>query len=320
MQSSSNQPPYQHGEQTEEQEQSSSTRAPTSAIDAIMARLGLARESDEPAGDASKLARDLTDPSWKIRIQATQRLGKIGKKAPLELLLVALNDQHDSVRAAAARALGRNPRPAAISALVKALSDKEWVVRTEAALALGQMGERAPLEALLSATRDQDAAVRAAAHQALGEVGAQSTLEPLGIALQDEDWSVREAAALALGRLDEHDALPVLLDARQDRDPAVSKAAETTLRRFDSGSFASLPPPSDSFAQWLERIRSPQRYLANSEEQFAGTSIYSWHGQQPAPLARPVTREKARRHRQLSALFNWSRRVAHVAEGLLAAV
>ncbi len=319
MHSSSNQSPYQHGDQRGGLAESSSTRAPASAIEAIMARLGLAREGDEPAGDSLTLARDLTDPSWKIRIQATQRLGKIGKQAPLELLLVALNDPHGSVRAAAARALGRNPRPAALSALVKALGDQEWVVRAEAALALGQMGEGAPLEALLAATRDQDAAVRAAAHQALGEIGSENALEPLDMALQDEDWSVREAATLALGRLDEQTALPALLDARQDRDAAVRKAAETILRQFHPESFASLPAPSDSFAQWLERIRSPQRYLASSEEQFAGTSIYTWHGQGRTPLARPTTREKETRQKPLSALRTWSRRVAHLAEGLLAA-
>jgi WD40 repeat protein len=320
MQSSSNQFPYQHGEQTEEQEQSSSTRAPTSAIDAIMARLGLARESDEPASDTSKLAQDLADPSWKIRMQATQKLGKIGKQAPLELLLVALNDQHRSVRAAAARALGRNPRPAAISALVKALTDDEWVVRAEAALALGQMGERAPLEPLLAATRDQDAAVRAAAHKALGEIGAENALEPLDMALQDEDWSVREAATLALGQFDEQTALPLLLDARQDTDPTVRKAAEAILQHFSPESLASLTPPSDSFAQWLERIRSPQRYLASSEEQFADTSIYSWHGKGRTPLVGHPAPEEAHLHKHARALLNWSRKIAHTAEGLLAAV
>lgn len=320
MQSSSNQSPHQHGDPLEKLAESSSTRAPASAIDAIMARLGLARESDEPAGDALTLARDLADPSWKIRIQATQKLGKIGKQAPLELLLVALNDPHGSVRAAAARALGRNPRPAAVSALVKALGDEEWVVRAEAALALGRMGERDPLEALLAATRDQDAAVRAAAHRALGEIGTENVLEPLDMALQDEDWSVRETATLALGRLDEQEALPALLDAHRDRDPAVRRAAETILQQFHPESFASLPPPSDSFAQWLERIRSPQRYLASSEEQFAGTSIYTWHGQGRAPLARSITQGKVRSQKQLSTLFNWSRKLAHLAEGLLAAV
>lgn len=311
MQSSSKHPSYQHDEQAEH----CVARAPASAVDAIMARLGLARESDEPAGDTPKLAQDLTDPSWKIRMQTTQRLGKIGKQAPLELLLVALNDQHSSVRAAAARALGRNLRPAAATALVKALADDEWVVRAEAALALGQMGERAPLDPLLAATHDQDASVRAAAHQALT---ALRTAQALDTALADDDWSVREAATLALSQQDQQTALPALLNACQDQDPLVRQAAETILQRLHQESTASLPAPSDSFARWLERIRSPQNYLESSEQQFAGTAIYSWHGQGPAPLA-PATTQGTQRPRTQHALFTWSRKVAHLAEGLLAA-
>lgn len=313
MQSSSKHPFDQHDDQAER----CVARAPASAVDAILSRLGLAKESDEPAGDTPTLAQDLTDPSWKIRMQATQKLGKIGKQAPLELLLVALNDQHSSVRAAAARALGRNLRPAAATALVKALTDNEWVVRAEAALALGQMGERAPLDPLLAATHDQDASVRAAAHRALAALHTAQALEPLKRALADDDWSVREAATLELGQQDQQIALPALLNARQDQDPLVHQAAEAVLQRLHQES-AALPPPGDSFARWLERIRSPQHYLESSEQQFAGTAIYSWHGQGPAPLAPAATQSK-QRPRTLHALFTWSRKIAHLAEGLLAA-
>jgi WD40 repeat protein len=283
-----------------------------------MARLGLARVSEEPGADTPKLARDLTDPSWKIRMQATQKLGKMGKQAPLELLLVALNDQQSSVRAAAARALGRNVRPAATSALVKALADEEWVVRAEAALALGQMGEDAPLEPLLAATRDQDASVRAAAHRALSELNAEKALEPLNLALADDDWSVREAATLALGQQDRQSALSALLIALQDKDPRVRQTAETILQCLHPQRSTPQPPPGDSFAQWLEHIRSPQKYLASSEEQFAGTSIYSWHGQGPASSAHLSPPGKAQRL-HLSTLVSRSRQIAHLAEGLLAA-
>ncbi|HEY1349089.1 MAG TPA: HEAT repeat domain-containing protein [Ktedonobacteraceae bacterium] len=311
MQSPSN--PHQHIDQAKEQVHSHATRAPTGAVDAIMARLGLARENEEPGADTLKLARDLSDPSWKIRMQATQKLGKMGKQAPLELLLVALNDQQSSVRAAAARALGRNVRPAAAPALAKALADDEWVVRAEAALALGQMGEDAPLEPLLAATRDQDTSVRAAAHRALSEMNAAQAQEPLKLALQDDDWSVREAATLALGQQDRPGTLSALLTALQDTDPLVRQTAETILQRS-----APPSPPGDSFAQWLERIRSPQKYLASSEEQFAGTSIYSWHGQRPASPAHLSPQHRQRRL-HLSTLVNRSRQLAHLAEGLLAA-
>jgi len=317
MQSPSTQPSDQHSQQAETE--NGATRAPASAVDAIMARLGLAKESDEPSGDTLKLARDLTDPSWKIRMQATQKLGKIGKQAPLELLLVALNDQQSSVRAAAARALGRNLRPAAAPALVKALSDEEWVVRAEAALALGQFADGAPLEPLLAATRDQDASVRAAAQRALAHLRAEQALESLNGALSDDDWSVREAATLALGSLDEETAHSALLTARLDTDPVVRQAAETLLHRPRQEHSPAQPLAADSFAQWLERIRSPQHYLASSEEQFAGTSLYSWHGQGQTPYA-PESGRGAGTRQRLGTILIWSRKVAHLAEGLLAAL
>lgn len=318
MQSPSTQPSYQHNEQTEME--SGATRAPASAVDAIMARLGLAKECDEPGADTLKLARDLTDPSWKIRMQATQKLGKIGKQAPLELLLVALNDQQSSVRAAAARALGRNLRPAAAPALVKALNDEEWVVRAEAALALGQFAESAPLEPLLAATRDRDASVRAAAQKALAELRAEKALDSLNRALTDDDWSVREAATLALGSLDEETAHAALQTACLDTDPVVRQAAETLLQHPHQTEHSPTQAlAADSFAQWLERIRSPQHYLASSEEQFAGTAIYSWHGQKQTPYA-PEGRRGTDTRQRLGAILLWSRKVAHLAEGLLAAL
>src|SRR6185437_14696691 len=70
--------------------------APSPAVNAILGRLGLARESDEPEGNEARLARALTDPSATVRVEATQKLGKMGKHAPLELLVVALSDEQSS--------------------------------------------------------------------------------------------------------------------------------------------------------------------------------------------------------------------------------
>ena len=142
-------------------------RAPASAVNAIMGRLGLARTQDEPEANEAALTSDLADPSWAVRVGAVQKLGKMGKQAPLGLLLAALRDEQSAVRLAAARALCRNPRHAAISALVAALEDREWLVRAEAARALGAMREQAPLAPLLQALQDADATVRASAASAL---------------------------------------------------------------------------------------------------------------------------------------------------------
>lgn len=225
---------------------------PPSALNAIMGKLGLAHEANEPEANETDLARALTDPAWAVRVEAIQKLGKIGKQAPLELLLIGLRDTQSNVRVAAARALSRNPRPAALSSLVAAIVDEVWMVRVEIALALGHLAECAPLEPLLLASKDANPMVRAAAIKALGEFSPDEALPPLTQALQDEDWSVREAAALALGQTARRDAIPPLLETRLDSDTSVRAAVEMALQSLDPAA-ANPPPPSDSFTQWLER-------------------------------------------------------------------
>ncbi len=242
-------------------------RAPASAVNVIMGRLGLANPASEPGDDGKVLARGLTDPAWAVRVATVQKLGHMGMQAPLELLLVALRDEQSSVRSAAARALSRNPRPAALPALIAALTDSEWVVRTEVARALGKLPDPEALAGLLVAARDPDADVRAAALLALGETGAIEVVELLSAALQDEDWSVREAATLALAQFPDAAAIPPLLNARLDQDPAVRAAAEDGLQHLYPDIDATPPPPSDSFAQWLARIEMPHVESTPREDQ-----------------------------------------------------
>ncbi|MGH2507031.1 MAG: HEAT repeat domain-containing protein [Ktedonobacteraceae bacterium] len=203
----------------EPQTQSDQTQesAPTSTVNAIMGKLGLARAESEPETDETALACGLTDPAWAVRVATVQKLGNIGKHAPLELLLVALRDDHASVRTAAARALSRNPHQAALPALIASLTDTEWVVRTEVVRALGHLADPEALEALLVTTHDTDAAVRAAALLALSDIGATEARAVLNAALQDEDWSVREAATLALAQLAPSTVIPFALDTCLER-------------------------------------------------------------------------------------------------------
>lgn len=314
MQPLGKQPSYQPEEAVTE---AGPQRAPASAVNAIMGRLGLSRVQDESEADEATLTHNLADPSWAVRVAAVQKLGKMGKQAPLGLLLAAIHDEQSSVRVAAARALGRNPRPAAIAALVIALKDDEWLVRAEAAMALGEMREAAPAEPLLTALRDQDAAVRAAVVKALGEIGAEDLLDPLKVALQDEDWSVREAATMALARLAERAAIPSLLDARLDRDPAVREAAETGLLEIYPEIVSSPPPPSDSFPRWLERIEFPQRSLTESTGQTV--AVYGAAGTRQKGTSPGGTSRKRNSSRRRSGRPGWSHKIVHTAEGMLAA-
>lgn len=207
-------------------------RAPASAVNAIMGKLGLARMESEPNGNDDELAHDLTDPSWAVRMATVQKLGHIGEYAPLELFLIALHDSHSSVRIAAARALSRNPRPATLSALLAILTDTEWVVRTEAVRALGKLSDPEALPSLLVATRDPDAAVRAATLLALTEISPIEAMAPLHDALQDEDWSVRETATLLLAKYTTPTPLSLRPSAHVEQNSSINPTVETEPQRL----------------------------------------------------------------------------------------
>ena len=304
----------------EEVEENEPIRAPASAVNAILGRLGLAREQNESESDESALAHDLADPSWTVRVEAIQKLGKIGKQAPSGLLLAGLNDEQSSVRAAAARALARNPRQAALPALVAALGDTEWIVRAEAARALGKLRELAPLEPLLLALKDKDAAARAAVVEALGEIGTEAVLEPLQAALRDEDWSVREAATLALSRLEKEATLLPLLNEPLESDSPTGEPDETDVRPDSLETFSPPPPPSDSFARWLERIEAHQEHLSAYETGRASTPVPPRRKNTRGPRPVGTASGKSRRRKQLPAKGGWPRKIGRLAEGLVAAI
>ena len=78
--------------------------APTPA--ALLERLRLGRSSRLVKLDESQLLAALESAEWQVRVAAVQMLEKWGERAPLELLVRALKDEHEAVRAAAAHALG----------------------------------------------------------------------------------------------------------------------------------------------------------------------------------------------------------------------
>lgn len=283
-----------------------SMRAPASAVNALMGRLGLARAQDEPEADEETLARSLRDPSWAVRVSAVQKLGKMGRQAPLGLLLAAMRDEQSGVRVAAARALSRYPRQAAISALVAALDDREWLVRAEVTLALGEMGEMAPLQPLLAALQDKDATVRASAASALGETRAEPAREPLQAALQDEDWSVREAATLALVRLEEGQPAPLpLLTTPARHELLVQELAENGIVQLHP----EIIPDSVSVSA------EPEHWHGHSQR----TALVS--GKMSAALRERGRRAGNKRGRNADAgAPRWPFKAMHTAEGVLAAV
>jgi hypothetical protein len=81
----------------------------------------------------------LSDPSYKVRVQAALVLGKLGDKRAVPALQKALKDSNPSVRGVACSSLGRIGDPAAIPALKDATKDEEYFVRQAAEKALSQL-------------------------------------------------------------------------------------------------------------------------------------------------------------------------------------
>jgi WD40 repeat protein len=126
--------------------------------------------------------------------------------------LAASKVEEISVRVAAVRSLEEQRERHAIESLLAALHDSAWEVRAAAVWALGKFGEQAPLEALMKATDDEDGSVRAAALRTLGLIGDRAPRELLIRALDDPNWQVREIATLTLGELDQQEQPRTVLE------------------------------------------------------------------------------------------------------------
>ncbi len=171
----------------------------------------------------------LTHEEGKVRSAAVTALGEQGERAPLDILINALQDEDSNVRRAAVTALGEQGERAPLDILINALQDEDSNVRRAAVTALGEQGERAPLDILINALQDEDSYVRSAAVTALGEQGERALLDILINALQDEASNVRSAAVTALGEQGERAPLDILINALQDKDSYMRSAAVTAL-------------------------------------------------------------------------------------------
>ena len=79
----------------------------------------------------------LTDPSFKVRVQAALLLGKLGEKAGTDALIKALDDENKSVRAMAAQSLGKlggAPAGAALKSLLEREHDPFVTTQIKVAL------------------------------------------------------------------------------------------------------------------------------------------------------------------------------------------
>jgi len=86
----------------------------------------------------------LTDPSYKVKVQAALVLGKLGDKRAVPALLEALRDDNETVRGMAALSLGKLGDTRAEAPLRKLENDASPFVRSNATKALASLGSSSP--------------------------------------------------------------------------------------------------------------------------------------------------------------------------------
>jgi HEAT repeat protein len=118
----------------------------------------------------------------------------------LEPTIQLLTCSTDSVRPRAAKLLGKIGQKAAVNPLIVALGDKSQSVRQSATIALGYLGDRAAVEPLILQLLD-DPGVRVCAAEALGMLGDVRAVEPLVDLLSDSVCVVRKTTRQALLKL-----------------------------------------------------------------------------------------------------------------------
>ncbi|HZZ86039.1 MAG TPA: HEAT repeat domain-containing protein [Anaeromyxobacteraceae bacterium] len=144
----------------------------------------------------------LSDPSWRVRNAASERLARLEDPAPaLPALLASLGpDSFPGARNASAVVLVRFGARA-VEPLLDRLGAAAPQERTGALEILGEIRERRSAGPIAGALSDPDPNVRVAAAEALGKIGGPEALSALLEALVQEAQPVRQAVLEALAQL-----------------------------------------------------------------------------------------------------------------------
>lgn len=130
--------------------------------------MGLADE--RYAGAFREVGEMLRSESDRIRANAADALGAMGKPETVPLLMEAAADPATDVRSRAAFALGKLGDPRGVPALIAMAKDSSWEVRGNAVQALGMVGDASGRQAVEALLDDPNSQVRFAAEQALSEL------------------------------------------------------------------------------------------------------------------------------------------------------
>ena len=145
-----------------------------------------------------------SDPSWRVRRDIAETLGRIAGDRPDRLLETMLEDSDARVRASALRAFTRRKPDAGVALAIRHLAAEEPLERAAAAEALARLDATdgvAPLtEAFL---REKDLAAKAALLEAIASIDLDSAASLARGALDDTEYLIRREAASILRRAGE---------------------------------------------------------------------------------------------------------------------
>ena len=257
-------------------------------------KIGPGRKRGESADELVVfLMNRLSDPSVATRVDAADRLGRMGKLAQeaAPMLVKRLADRNRQVSRHARLALIQLG-DYAVPALTEALDDEDYRIRHEAKLLRNQIivasfekGEtlssqesmaltanaahNATIEILLGWLNDGTSSDRALAASTLGNMGpaAKSAFPALTAALDDESKMVCVNAAEALVKIDASSVnldtlLPPLVEAMFDEDGYVSTRAVRILRRLTPDAWKNwvhLPGMGTGGKDWRVRAAGISR-------------------------------------------------------------
>lgn len=188
-------------------------------------------DSDSQKAIFKKIANDLLDGEMEVRILAAVELGKMGLKAPVEVLLEAVKFDNVYLTAEIINSLTNIGDARALSLCKEMAKSPNHRTRISSLRGLYKMGsdeEIAPY--MLEALNDEHPEVRKTAATFMGWKDIPDSVPGLIQTLQDKDESVRKAAVAALANIKDTSAVLPLMRALADESLDIRQKALEALK------------------------------------------------------------------------------------------
>jgi HEAT repeat protein len=184
------------------------------------------------AAERAELLARLSDPSWRVRSAAVERISLVAEPGALVPALIDLLDGAETIAGrvaaeAALAGLGGVTLPDLLARLASSTGER----RLSAIAAIGAVGSRRAVPALVACLAEPDPALRSAAAEVLGRLGGAEAAEALFAALDSDDRMLRATALDALGAL--RVAPSVARAAALMREPGLRPGAYRALAASD---------------------------------------------------------------------------------------